>query len=246
VVIESRKTWSNGVGKSRLKAAGVRAGGGTIKKLLHFLPLAFALGFLACSVGARRSEQKQNLPPTNVAPGTITVDVLEREERERYWTYQVEPTTGEVRLRAEQTFPDYRHRQIPSDFRQPAGAIETCSKSPEALSPNGHYLAYCRSNEDDDFYVVDAESKKTIMRWNSHAGIRGFAWAPNSGSVAILVASGRVGMKPSELLAFISGHPISHNTVRLEVLDPLSGNVAEYQIRENVVSAFTRILSWVP
>lgn len=75
-------------------------------------------------------------------------------------------------------------------------------------------------------------------------GIRGFAWAPNSPSIAILNVSTYVGKMPMELLAALSGHPVPHDTVFLDILDVRTGQVTEYTIRRNVVSSFTRILDW--
>lgn len=98
-------------------------------------------------------------------------------------------------------------------------------------------------------YVGEATKRcRVLLRGNQRKpkdrGIRGFAWAPNSGSVAILSVSSYIGKRPQELLAALSGHPVPHDTVFLDVFNVRTGQVTEYTIRSNVVSSFTRILNW--
>jgi hypothetical protein len=198
--------------------------------------------FVGCS-GSQTKGPVQTLLSADVAPGVVLVDVLEGGQPEHYWQYQVRPSTGVVRLVREETFQDYKHRDIPRDFSRPTGVIETCTKNPQASSPNGDYLAYCKAGSSSEFYVTH-ETTQILQDWRSERGIRGFAWAHNSNSVAILTVSSYTGMHPSELLSLLSGHPVPHDSVFLEVLDIRTGKVTEYVVRRNVVSSFTRILSW--
>jgi hypothetical protein len=181
----------------------------------------------------------------DVAPGAILVDILKSGHPENYWQYEVRPTTGVVRKVKEETFPDYAHENLPHVFLQPAGAIGACSSDTRAASPDGKYLAYCTPSE-PGLFVADKKSAATLYFWKSQEwrGIRGFGWSPNSQSVAILNISSYYGKSPLELLSGLSGHPVPHDTIFLDVLDVRTGKVTEYPIRENVPYSFTRILDW--
>ena len=50
--------------------------------------------------------------------------------------------------------------------------------------------------------------------------------------------------KPLELLSALSGHPVPHDTVFLDIMDVQTRKVVEYAVRKDVVSSFTRILKW--
>ena len=105
----------------------------------------------------------------------------------------------------------------------------------------------CREGASTRGQLVTQKSSKSNgawVRWNTEKAIRGFAWAPNSSSVSVLTTSGRLGSSPLELLAFASGHPVSHDTVSLSIWDIHTGTATEYLVRKNVVSSFTRILGW--
>jgi hypothetical protein len=201
-----------------------------------------ALSF-GCSGPESEEHKSVKLPPI-LAPGVISVDVLEAGQPEHYWLYEVRPASGLVQLVRESTFQDYKHEDIPEAFQEPSGAIEACAKNPKARSPDGLYWAYCRGAGSEEFYVSSATSAQTLHVWKPSKRIAGFAWAPNSNSVAILRASGHLGMSPLELLAFASGHPVNHDTIFLDVLDVRTGKTTEYVVRKNVISAFTRITSW--
>ena len=133
---------------------------------------------------------------------------------------------------------------MPQAFQKPAGAITTCATNPQASSPNGQYVAACKDKGSEEFYLADNNSAKVLYDWKSNKEIRGFAWAPNSNSVAIVCMTGRLGLSPLELLALVSGHPVPHDTIFLDVVDVRTGKVTEYVLRRNVISAFTRILNW--
>jgi hypothetical protein len=209
---------------------------------VSFIGLIYSL--FGCS--SPRTEQlvHQTVLSADVAPGAVLIDVLESGQPEHYYQYQVQPAAGLVRVVREERFQNYKHEDMPSDFQQPTGAIETCAKNPQATSPNGEYLAYCSGEGSDEFYVADKKSSQTLHRWKPEKGIRGFAWAPNSNSVSILTVSGYTGMHPLELLSLLSGHPVPHDTIFLSVLNSRTGKVTEYLVRRNVPSSFARILNW--
>jgi hypothetical protein len=211
-----------------------------------FSALSLALTFVltGCS-DYRPVKPVQNILSGEVAPGVLLVDVLEGGQSERYWQYEVQPTTGAVRLVKEELFPDYRHTEgVPEAFQKPAGAITSCAANPQASSPNGQYVAACRDEGTWGFYLTDNNSAKVLYHLKSNKEIRGFAWAPNSNSVAIVCMTGHLGLSPLELLALISGHQVPHNTIFLDVVDVRTGKITEYVLRRNVISAFTRILNW--
>jgi len=190
--------------------------------------------------------QKRGTLASDEALGIILVDVLAPGSPERYWQYRLELATGNLNIVKQQTFQDYRSREITEDYQRPAGAIETCAKHPRAISPDGRYVATCASNSEDEFSVTPVGNNPGTQPWRFGKQIRGFAWAPNSKEVAVLGVAGRVGTKPGELVAFLTGHPVSHDTVFIEIVNINTGHSSEYVIRENVVSAFTRILNWSP
>jgi hypothetical protein len=94
--------------------------------------------------------------------------------------------------------------------------------------------------------VADSKTSETIFHWKPEAPrrIRGFAWAPNSHSVAFLSVSSYLGKSPMELLSALSGHPVPHDTVFLDFVDVRERSLTEYTVARNVPSSFVRILSW--
>jgi hypothetical protein len=200
-----------------------------------------SLVFIGCSV-SRTQGVASGAMSVDLAPGSIFVDVLEGGEPEHYWQYQVQPAAGASTMIREESFPTYKERNIPRTFSRPAGVV-SCAQNPTADSPDGEYSAYCNGDGSDEFYIAN-RAMQTVQKWTPFKEIRGFAWAPNSKSIAILTASGHIGIGPRELLSFLSGHPVSHNTVFLDLLDVRSGKITEFVVRRDVVSAFTRILGW--
>lgn len=213
---------------------------------LAMLAVVFALAVAACSNSPATATNPQTVLSADVAPGVILIDILQGGKPEHYWQYEIRPAAGSVRQVADKTFPDSAHEDIPQVFQQPAGAIEACAETPEANSPDGVYSARCTKLNSDEFFVNNAQTTETLHDWKPKEwrGIRGFAWAPNSRSVAILNLSEYYGKGPLESLSAAAGHPIPHDTVLLDVLDVGTGKVTEYVVRRNVVYAFTRILAW--
>lgn len=214
-------------------------------------PLKALFFVLSVAVTGCSSSQTGNLPHQttlnrDVAPGVILVDVLEGGRSERYWQYEIQPTAGVVREAKQERFQDSAHEDFPHVIQQPSGAIETCTKTPEANSPDQNYSAYCTHFNSDEFFVIDRKTKETLYQWKPEEwrGISGFVWVPNSRSVAFLNVSSHYGKGPLELISALSGHPVPHDTVFLDVVDVRTARVVEYVVRRNVVSSFTRILKW--
>jgi hypothetical protein len=207
---------------------------------------AFVLALIVDLTGCSRSQKEQPTSQTplaaDVAPGTLSIDILGADP-EHYWQYEVRPTIGLVRKVKEQNTDE----DMPHVFSQPAGAIQSCGGSrPEVSSLDGKYLAYCTGSRSEEFFVLDKKTNVMLYHWKPEEwrGIRGFVWAPNSHSVALLNISERYGKNPLEIFSALTGHPVPHDTIYLDVLDPRIGKVTGYIVRSNVVSAFTRILNW--
>lgn len=191
----------------------------------------------------------QQVVGTNVAPGTITVDILESGRPEHYWQSQVQPSSGTVRDVLTTEFRDYSEERIPTSVQEPAGAGGCSEKRNLATSPDGQFVAKCESegrSVSDHFQIKDSATSTTLYSWKTDdwREILGFAWSPNSHSVAVLNMSEYYGKSPVELLSALSGHPVPHNTIFLDVIDLQKGRATEYVIKRNVISAFCRILSW--
>jgi len=220
------------------------------KSILAALFLGLVFELMGCSGSTEPTEQQAVLGP-GVAPGLILIDVLgigvsESGQPEHYYQYEVQPTIGLVRKVKEGRFQDYKHEDIPHTFYELTGAIEGCRKDPQVSSLNGEYLAYCRQGEGDQFFVDDKKTAKSLYHgtFGERREIRGFGWAPNSRSVAFLNSSSRLGKTPMELFSALSGHPVSHDTIFLTILNAQTGQTTEYLIRRDVPSSFTRILNW--
>ena len=211
-------------------------------------PIILAIHLLGCSSSPSRQPVSQTVG-TEVAPGVILTDVLEGgQPPQHYWQYEVRPAAGSVRMVKEEEIQNIYARHIPETFQWPTGAIEACAKRPEANSPDGKYVARCMTSkkETEEFLVIDDKSGVTVCDWKPQdsRGIRGFAWSPNSRSIAVLNTSNYVGKSPLELLSALSGHPVPHDTVFLDIMDVQTRRVVEYVVRKDVVSSFTRILKW--
>ena len=217
--------------------------GKSILPKVLFLALTFEL--IGCS-NSRTDPVRQTVLSADVAPGIVLIDVLQSGQPESYWQYEVRPSIGLVRKVKEESFQNYEHEDIPHVFLQPTGAIEACARKPESNSLDGEYLAYCTSSGSDEFFVIDKRTGETLYNWKPKEWrrIRGFAWAPNSHSVAFLNVSSYFGKSPLELLSGLSGHPVPHDTVFLNVLDVRTAKMDEYLVRRDVTSSFTRILNW--
>ena len=183
------------------------------------------------------------------APGIVLVDILEGGQPEHYWQSQVQPSSGTVRDVLTAEFRDYSEEKIPTSFQEPAGAGGCKDISVSASSPDGKFVAQCESDyqwESDHLQIKDSTTSATLYSWKTdeRREIRGFAWSPNSNSIAVLNTSEYYGKSPVELLSALSGHPVPHNTVFLDVIDLQKRSATEYLIKQNVISAFCRILSW--
>jgi hypothetical protein len=75
--------------------------------------------------------------------------------------------------------------------------------------------------------IVDVSTEKTLLRKNlGERYIVDLAWSSDSSHIGVIIVTPRLGVWPWELLAAMAGHPIYHNTYRIEVYD-LKGNMVE-------------------
>ena len=192
----------------------------------------------------------------SVAPGRILIDVLQSGRPERYWHYEVRPETASVSRVREETFRDSQHENIVHGYHKPTGAIETCHKTPTAISPDGKYIAGCRFLVVGDgqfarkylpvFFIADAATSKELFVWQMEESriIRGFSWSPTSQAIAVLDHSEVYGKSAIEKLSAAAGHPVPHATVYLHVIPLSTMKPIEFLIRKDVTRAFERILDW--
>jgi hypothetical protein len=201
-------------------------------------------------VGCSRSERVPRIVTSaGVAPGSVLIDILQSGTPEWYWQYEVVPEKGTVRCVKREIFLDYQHEDLPTEYIQPPVGATGCDETRQAVSPDGKLRAFCSDGWNYGYYhhlsVTDA-SGEVLFVWNpGNRLISGFAWAPNSNSLGILNKTERYGMWPLELLSAIAGHPVPHHTIFLDFLDVKTGKATEFQIRANVVNAFSRMLAWV-
>jgi hypothetical protein len=204
---------------------------------------------LSASTGWKQNNEhsvKQGSPAST--RGTIMVDIREAGFPAHYWQYVVRPSDGAVTRVSEQRFRSRQDGSMPRTYAMPAGAIDSCTGRPEAISPDGKFVAACEASPRDraSFVIIEHSTKKELMRWTpeQYRGIRGFAWSPDSRSVAVLNENEHYGKSPLELLSGLSGHPVPHNTVFVDLFVADEWKFTEYVVRKNVINAFTRILDW--
>jgi hypothetical protein len=207
--------------------------------------MALVSGVCGCSRTADREVQQERVAPVH---GTIIVDILQSGSPEFYWHYALRPSEGTVVRISQQRFAGQKEQSIPRTYMQPAGAIFACTDRPQAVSPDGTFVATCegRLNGPNSFVVLERGSGKEVLRWTppQFRGFRGFAWSPDSKSVALLNTSEYYGKRPLELLSGLSGHPVPHHAVYVDLFEGSDWQRTEYLIREEVINAFTRILDW--
>ena len=207
--------------------------------------IALVAGLCGCGRTADRELKQEGVAP---ADGTIIVDILQSGSPEFYWHYALRPSEGTVARISQQRFASRKEESMPRTYMQPAGAIFACMDRPQAVSPDGAFVATCegRLNGPNSFIVLERGSSREILRWTppQYRGFHGFAWSPDSKSVALLNTTEYYGKSPLELLSGLSGHPVPHHTVYVDLFEVRDWRRTEYLVRDEVINAFTRILDW--
>jgi len=222
-----------------------------VAKVIRQFSILSCLSLILSGCGRNQTtSDKQTVLPIDVAPGTLTVDVLESGRPEHYWQYEIRPSRGTVITSKEERFADPNDEDIPTAFLEPTGAVQNCRTKPAAFSPDNQVVARCDSSvpaeNRDKVVILDAKTERQIYEWapKQWRGITGFAWAPNSGSLAILKLSSYYRNNPIESLSALSGHPVPHDTIFLDIVGIKTGKLTENRVREDVISSFCRILQW--
>jgi hypothetical protein len=226
--------------------------------------LAVASGFALLSSSSFLAAQQIRKVVVNAgAPGTILVEVAgNSSSKRRYSEFEIHPALGQVRLAKEELANFDSGSPFPAS-ESPAESFDDCRSSPEAASPDKRLLARCtvlpmpKSAEfgRPNLVVMNEGTSTTLYHWTSKTGhtsagfkeerdIKGFAWAPNSRAIAVLNGSEHYRKDPLGVLAGLSGHPIPHTAVYLDIVDVQTGNVTEYLLRKDVSYSSVRILSW--
>lgn len=183
------------------------------------------------------------------AAGAIFVDVS---ESGRYSQFEVVPQVGRVRAIKERKLARGAPTEAPTEFQQPAGAIQDCDRAPEAVSPNGSYKARCIVVRKADGSVLDDE---LVLTENGSADshpwhpldsrtIDGFAWSADSRFIAVVSHSEHYSKSPASILSGLSGHPIPVSAVYLDVIDAQTGTDKSFLIRGKAKYVSARILRW--
>jgi hypothetical protein len=222
----------------------------SIRVFRRVVPKVLFLALICALIGGWSPGSRQPTVQTAVngdaERGVILIDLAESGLRNRYWQYEVRPGIGSIRMVKEQILRGGVHADMPHDSLQPTGAGVDCGKRTEAISHDGEYAAYCTNSHPDELFAVDRQTHETVYHWKPEKwrAIHGFGWAPKSPWVAFLNESSYYGKNPLELLAGLSGHPVPHDTIFLNVVDVRARKMTEYEVRRNVLYSFSRILNW--
>jgi len=94
------------------------------------------------------------------------------------------------------------------------------------ISLDGKYIAYTLPFDQKVIYVASLQENKTLFSIQSSEDqyIDDFDWA--NYTLGVIKVHSRWGYLPWELLAFLMGHPIPHNTIYLELYS-LQGNLVQ-------------------
>jgi hypothetical protein len=154
--------------------------------------------------------------------GNITVGIIES----RFWggteygLYNLDLTNGRIDIPQVSRFANAPNERIQGG-KTPGAHIDRCGEnSPVVYSPDGQYVASCRTSGPDTVVIravmpIKRESC-TIPIWRRRH-VSGIAWSPKSNAIAVLEESRRVGWGFADIFSFISGHPVLYNRFAVEV-----------------------------
>jgi len=181
-----------------------------------------ALCLTACMVSSprvgRASEDATSLARL---PGLIRIDVRDPT------TEAMPPPTYVFSLRAGTLVSggDSRPCQFSSDEPTLPPAGEMRYEHPYAVNSERSLLAVSAkparssslvSNDIAVFSLPEGKQQAFLHRPES-AFVEGIAWSPDSRYLALLTAQEHWGVSPLELLTAVAGHPVPHNSYRIEV-----------------------------
>lgn len=107
-------------------------------------------------------------------------------------------------------------------------------------------MPLCKTRDRDQatLVIIDILNEKTLLKKNlGDKYIADLAWSPDSSHIGVVSFKARLGVLPWELLSAMAGHPVYHNTFRLEIYDT-KGNVVEIKEFEGSYTWGTARIVW--
>ena len=183
--------------------------------------------------------------------GVITVAISEPQgQKYSNYIFEVRPSAGRTDL-VKQAVTESAELQVDAAS---TGHI-SCSSSPRLPSPNGKFVVRCEgpapgslSMNEHDYVIFEDRTEHQLQRNGIWHVLRvvGFAWSPDSKSVAVLCASTTPSDRPVDLLARATGSAVPDFDYNLELFSVENDSVSRHlpYIRANSRYGFGAITSW--
>jgi hypothetical protein len=216
------------------------------------LPTSIAGLLLLTACGGNPDKSPRRFLTNPAFTGRITMVVSEpRMESFVTLTYECDLDAGTATLKDMHESSD--NAGIPLDPF--ATGHVGCYRSPKLESPNGKFAARCEGpmpgiprDDQTDSIVVEDEQGKEIFRQGVDYTLRviGYAWSPDSRSIAVAESSEHWGLNPLDLLGALSGHPTPIYTfyVRPYRIDGSATLGASPPVRQGSRNGFGIIVGW--
>jgi hypothetical protein len=198
-----------------------------------------------CLFGCQREPvSKQPVLSSDLAPGTLTVDVISpRAGGEAYWQYRITPSRGQVELFGSGRRP--RSQWTDPHFLNAAN----CFQGEQKRSANGELVARCFHQEPGrrPEFTVTSTVGGPVFGWDpgEWRGVDGFGWCTNSRALAMVNYSEIHGAGLLDRIWSSAGHPVPYRTIYLDIIDANRGVSTEYMIRRDVEEGNARIVDWL-
>ncbi len=213
------------------------------------LLLAVAAVLAGCSIGSH--DGPSSFPTSPNFKGKITMVVSEpHQHSDEIRTYQYDLDAGILELKQVKESSDGK-----VEIQRFATGGVTCYNSPPLQSPDGKLVAHCEGpfpglprGTQADFIVVEDMSGKQIYKqavWYSFR-IIGYAWGPDSRSIAVAESYSSTSLRPLDLLAALGGHPIPVYEFYVHLLR-IDGSKPEWTlpyVREGSRLGFGMLTGW--
>jgi hypothetical protein len=216
------------------------------------MPISIAGLLVLTTCGGSPDKSPRRFPTNPAFTGKITVVVSEpRTESFVTFTYECDLDAGTVTLKG--------MHESSNNAGIPLGPFATghvgCYRSPKLESPDGKFAARCEGpmpgvprDHQADSIVVEGKQGKEVFRQEVDYTLRviGYAWSPDSRSIAAAESSERWGLNPLDLLGALSGHPtpIYAFYVRPYRIDGSAALGALPPVRQGSRNGFGIIVGW--
>lgn len=110
--------------------------------------------------------------------------------------------------------------------------FQLSDQSVAEASDNGKYISYNDRQNKKRIYVAQLQDRKIILDKILKRNIKDIVWRKNSELFIVLSASARTGLKPREILAAISGHPVPYERFFLEIYTLRGDKIYEINLFE--------------